>query len=122
MQITEALDELSFSYNWNGKLNCNTFTTIRLKNPNKFTEGKILKVYLNKVLFGFYRIESIKTITLAQINDWIGYLDTGYNAEGCRKIIRDIYKNKPNINTDTAEFYYILLSRTNGPADGNTHE
>lgn len=122
MPTPEALDELYFSYNWNGKLNCNSFTTIRLANENKYQTGKFLKVFLNKQLFGFYRIIAIKTIQLAGINDWMALLDTGYNAKQCRQIIRDMYKNKPNINTETAYFHYILLTKDNGFINEHTQQ
>lgn len=105
------MNELRFSYNWNGKLNCNSFTTIRLKNDQKYFVGQELNVYLGKSLFGFYKIQSVKIIKLNQINDWIAYLDTGYDAEKTKNIVKEMYKNKPSINVETADFHYILLTR-----------
>jgi hypothetical protein len=64
--------ELSFSYNWNGKLNCNCFTTIRLRNDARYQVGAKFIVKLKDVPFGIYEVKGVKVIKLAQINDWIG--------------------------------------------------
>ena len=38
----KVMDErLEFTENWNGKLNCSTFTTMRLHNPQKYCVGAI---------------------------------------------------------------------------------
>ena len=30
------MKEIRFSYNWNNKLNCHSYTTIRIHNPSKY--------------------------------------------------------------------------------------
>lgn len=47
MHNQDELPTIDFSYNWNGKLNCNSFTTIRLANPNKYQIGLDYLVKLN---------------------------------------------------------------------------
>lgn len=37
---------IKFSYNWNQKLNCKAFTTIRIHNDGKYVVGEIYNVYL----------------------------------------------------------------------------
>jgi hypothetical protein len=106
------METLEFSYNWNMKLSCNCFTTIRLHNPARYVEGNVFKVTLNSQIFGIYRVASVKTIQLSQINDWMAYMDTGYDAAKTRDIFRDMYKNK-KIDVETARFDYILLVRAN---------
>ena len=39
-------ERLDFNENWNGKLNCQCFTTIRLHNPIKNCVGAIKQIYL----------------------------------------------------------------------------
>lgn len=102
---------LDFHYNWNGKLSCNSFTTIRLHNPAKYFVGQVFEVRLNKSTFGFYRVHQVKSITLPQISDWIALLDTGYDAEKTREILRGMYRDKPGINIESHPLDYILLLR-----------
>ena len=42
-QTIVKFDTINFSYNWNSKLNCSAFTTIRVKNDKKYRIGKVIK-------------------------------------------------------------------------------
>lgn len=100
---------LSFSYNWNSKLNGKAFTSIRLWNEGKYAEGKEYDVYLNDLYRGRCRLLSIKRIKLDQISEHIARLDTGYSAHECREMIRKMYKNK-NIDWDMQYLAYCLFA------------
>lgn len=99
---------LDFSYNWNNKLNGKYFTTIRLHNPLKYCVGNILKVTLKLQPRGRVKILRVKTMTIDQINDYIACLDTGYQAEECKKFLKGMYKNK-GINWNTQVLDFCLL-------------
>lgn len=38
-------------------------------------------------------------------------MDTGYDAETCKKMLREMYKNKPFINWDVQPLAYVMLKR-----------
>ena len=99
-------DIINFSTNWNNKLDCMAFTTIRLKNSAKYQIGKKYEIHLKNTLKKRARIEDIKTIYFDQINQYIAYIDTGYSLEEVKKILIKMY---PKINVQTQPFYFILL-------------
>jgi hypothetical protein len=85
--------ELPFSYNWNNKLQCGAFTTLRLYNPTKHIVGTQVRISLKGQVVGEGVIAAVKPLLVDQINDFIAYIDTGYNAESCKEIIRKMYGN-----------------------------
>ncbi len=101
--------QINFSYNWNNKLNCNSFTTIRLEDNEKYIIGKLYQILLNKTINSDANIISIKSFYLTQLNDFIAYIDTGYNKEECTKIMKTMYKN---VNFQTKKLSFILLLKT----------
>lgn len=97
---------LNFSYDWNKKLYCNFFTTIRLENPNKYSTGKKYRIFLKNLHIKDAEIVEIKTIKIDKINNFIAGIDTGYNIETCIEIIKKMY---PKSNWNTQKIYFILL-------------
>lgn len=102
-------ERLEFEENFNNKLNCYCFTTIRLHHPVKNAIGAIKQIYLKGVWKGNAKIMNASTITLGQINRTMSKLDTGLLPEECRRLIRNLYKNRPGINWETQPLDYILL-------------
>ena len=100
--------ELNFSYNWNNKLDCKVFTTLRLS--NRFEINNSIKITLNKKEIGYGKIIGKKSFKLKDINDWVAYIDTGYNAEKCKNILKKMYKNK-NINWNEQIIYFYLIEK-----------
>jgi len=105
---TIQTERLEFSTNWNHKLDCDFFTTLRLS--GRFQIGQVVEVWEKKTFRGAYRIVGKKRLAnISQINDWMGYLDTGYNGEKTQEIIRTMY---PKItNWDYQAVYYYLVQR-----------
>lgn len=98
---------IRFSYNWNNKLGCKAFTTLRLNN-GKYEAEKVYDIYLDEKgkdpkYLGKARCVRTKVFVLEQVNDFIAYLDTGYNAQECWNIIRRMYKK------DNPEMVLVLL-------------
>ena len=106
----KVMDErLEFEENYNNKLNCDCFTTIRLHHPVKNAIGAIKHVYLKGVWKGDAKIMYAATIRLDQINRTMSKLDTGLLPEECRRLIKSLYKHRPGINWETQQLDYILL-------------
>ena len=102
------MDTLDFTYNWNNKLDCQAFTTFRLHNPSKYAVGKTFDIYLKKKFVRQAQIIALKTLTLPQVNEFIARLDSGYDLEQFRTLVRTMYQKIPNL--DNQPFDLILLS------------
>jgi len=100
------LGEIKFSYNWNNKLENKAFTTIRIHNPNKYVLGRVYKICLDEKIKGLAILQNKRILNIDQLNDFICYLDTGYNTTEAKKIFQRMYKN---INLQNALFDFCLL-------------
>ena len=103
---------VDFSYNWNNKLQCSSFTSIRLAN-NKYKIGEKYGVRLKGQFKLFFAcVVDKKSLKLKDINEFIAHLDTGYSALECQSIIKKMYKNNRAINWETQELELILFKYT----------
>jgi len=105
------MDDLNFNHNWNGKLNCEFFTTIRLWNEKKYFVGAKFRHLIKEKFKGHVEVVGVKKIYIHQINDWMAWMDTGYSAKTTQDIIRKMYKNRPTINWDSQQLAYVMLKR-----------
>lgn len=89
--MSTDIKQLNFSTNWNNKLNCKAFTTIRPYTASKWFEGEHVQVMLNKKYQFTAKIVAINSMTLEKINEPLARVDTGYSATECKDIIRKMY-------------------------------
>jgi hypothetical protein len=107
-----AINHIRFSYNWNKKLDCKAFTTIRLNNQ-KYKIGEVYEIILeekNKELqyLGTAMIEHIKTIWKSEMDLFTAFLDTGYNANQTKALIDKMYKlNGKDIRVDVILLIWV---------------
>jgi hypothetical protein len=106
------MEKLEFSTNWNNKLDCKCFTTIRLFNQSKHFRGNQFDVFLQKKFKGKAIVLGITIAKLEQLNDYVCYLDTGYNRLETIGILRKIY---PRIDFDKQKICIILLEKIEPP-------
>ena len=74
------MNVIRFCNNWNNKLNCDYFTTIRSELSFKYYLSKINKVFrveLNKRINTYAKLISVRTEVLEEIDELILILDTG---------------------------------------------
>ena len=110
----KVMDErLEFEENFNGKLNCRCFTTIRLHHPVRNAIGAVKQIYLKGIWKGNAKILQASTITLDRINLPMAKLDSGLMPEECRRLIRNLYRNRPGINWEVQQLDYLLLEYIN---------
>lgn len=83
--------KLSFSTNWNHKLYCTCWTTIRLKNDRKYVRGQVYEVYLKDEFLGSAQLIGIRQISRGKINEYISHLDTGYDVPAVQDILGKMY-------------------------------
>lgn len=99
---------ISFSYNWNKKLDCVAFTTIRLYQPVKYIIGEQYEIQLKKEKQFDGVIIDIKKFMLKDLSNFIAYLDTGYPKEKCADIITKMYAK---IDFNTQPLSLILIHK-----------
>lgn len=99
-------DIIRFSYNWNNKLENKAFTTLRIHNPKKYILGNAYQIELEGKIKGMAVLHSKRILSVEQLNDFICYLDTGYNRTEAKNILQRMYKS---INLETALFDFCLL-------------
>lgn len=112
------MDEITFSNNWNHKLDCDCYTTIRLQDDRRFVVGCVYKIFFvkktkngtEKTYLHDAAIGDIRTMTIDKINNFMAYIDTGYDAVQCRNIIQMMYKNS-NLDWNHQKISFILLKK-----------
>ncbi len=105
---------IKYSYNWNNKLNCISWSTIRLRNDKKYQKGDLYENILvdrkqKAVLTKKAKIVNICHFTLDKMTEAMAQLDTGYSLPEAKKIISTMYKNK-NIDFATQHFSFIVFN------------
>lgn len=98
--------DLKFSYNWNHKLDCHAFTTIRIYNPDKHYVGQSVRLLLKDQEMGTGLIHGVNAFYLASLNPFMSYIDTGYSVEETASIIRRMY---PKVNFSTTRMVMLLI-------------
>lgn len=82
---------LNFSYNWNYKLDCKAFTTIRLS--ERFEINDHLNVYFNDKLRCHVRVVGKRLFNILELPELICWLDTGYSKAETIEVLRKMYKD-----------------------------
>jgi len=103
--------KLKFSTNWNNKLNCDYFTTIRLYSE-KFIVGDTYDIVLKSKHLKFAECRGFKVFYIEQINEYIAGLDTGYDVAETKKLIKSMYKNL-NLDWTTQRLVFLLFKTVN---------
>jgi hypothetical protein len=100
------METINFSTNWNQKLTCNAFTTIRLHNPSKYQKGRTYEIRQKDSLVAYATAVDVRSFTIDQLNEWRALLDTGYSAAETRGILEKMYKK---VDWATQKLDVILL-------------
>ncbi len=100
------MNEINFSYNWNRKLCCQCLTTLRLSGKHNLDD--VVMITLKDKERGLAVVVDKQEISLNMITDSLAYIDTGYNADQTKDILKKMYKNK-NVNWDTQVIYFYVL-------------
>jgi len=98
---------LDFSFNWNNKLDCSCFTTIRRHNPEKYKPDVVFEIFLKEQMKGRGYVVRVKTFRLELLDDFEAFLDTGYSSEETLGIIHKMY---PDATLETL-FDLVLIKR-----------
>jgi hypothetical protein len=108
------MKKLEFSYNWNNKLDCRSFSTVRLANPNKYQLLELYEVIQhngkNKPVLkrGIARLQAITPFYLDKVTPGITFLDTNLPKIDFIKLVKTMYKNK-NIDFNKKRMYFLIF-------------
>lgn len=101
-----AIEEIRFAANFNNKLNCISFTTLRPTDKEKYKIGNKYIICCEGRSFKASIID-IKQIKRNQLNEFIARLDTGCSLKDTLGILKSHYPE----STDDSIFDFILLQR-----------
>ena len=105
---------LNFSYNWNNKLNCKSFSTVRIENPSKYVlidEYQIILTTSPKkepVNFGVARLQSINSFYLHQVTPAVSFLDANLPVIDFIELVQKMYKNS-NIDFKKQKISFLVF-------------
>ena len=102
----EKINVIKFSYNWNNKICCKCFTTLRIEDNQKYIIGNKYKITLKEKYIKSVEIIDIRCFKINNIGDYIGYLDTGYSGVETIAIIKKMY---PKVDFSIISLYFILM-------------
>jgi hypothetical protein len=105
--MENKIENLDFSYNWNNKLECNSFSTLRLRNDTKYYAGAKMNIRLKGIDKGTATIVAVSYFALDKINESVARLDTGYSESDCNDFIRKMYKD---IDWNRQQLCFCILS------------
>lgn len=101
-EMRKALQSKSihFSYNWNNKLNCKSFSTVRLWNPKKYQLLDFYEISVEEsaknpiVIKGIARLQAINKFMLHKVTPGISFLDANLTVIDFQQLVQTMYKNK----------------------------
>lgn len=103
-----AEEILKFSTNWNNKLFCPCFTSIRPS--TRWQKGMTVTVTLNgDALYDAFIIDR-RDYRKSQLSEFVARLDTGYSLDEMLEILHKMYPT----STATTPFGLLLLGRVKG--------
>ncbi len=88
------MEKLTFTYNWNNKLQCKAFTTIRRAKPEQYPLDKELEIYLKEEFIKTVRIHDTIPCLLSKLPSYTCFLDTGYCREETLSMFRKMHHVK----------------------------
>lgn len=109
---------MPFSNNWNNKLNCHFFTTLRLYNHNHHYVGNVFSVGsrsssdVHKPILFNVSIRSLTIFYLKDLNDSVAYIDAGMDKICFTAVIKKMYTHY-DIDWNTRKLVLLVLENIN---------
>jgi hypothetical protein len=103
--LRKKLHTIRFSYNWNKKLDCDVFATMRTSTGKNWNPGELALVDLKNQVYGVAEVVSVVPIPFSKITLQVALLDTGYNLAEFQDILIKMY---PETKPDTV-FRWIFF-------------
>lgn len=105
---------IRFTKNWNNKLFCDCFTSIRL-DQDKYQVGIQYDATLTTpdgkaILIKYVTCVTKTVLTIDQITDAMAWVDTGMNADKCRAMIKKMYE-KSVLDWSTQKMAFMVFAK-----------
>ena len=97
---------ISFAQNWNQKLYCDSFTTFRMWNAQKYQVGEVYEITCQTMCFEA-RLLAMETLQLSETTDWMTQLDAGCSKSEFDQLVREMYQGI--IQDFEAQTFVLLL-------------
>jgi len=108
------MEKIEFTYNWNNKLDCRSFSTVRLANSKKYVLLDDYQVYLKTkgngpdIYKGLAKLQHIRRFNLFEVTPDITFLDANLNIFEFQKLLTTMYKNKL-VDFRTQPLYFMIF-------------
>ncbi len=99
------MKRINFAKNWNGKLHCESFSSLRLENIEKNIVGDEYAVWLGERVYSCAVLVSARVLPLSELTEEMAYLDTGLSLKETKELLREFY---PEITEETKMHYLIF--------------
>ncbi len=104
-------ERIEFSKNWNNKLLCNVFSTIR-PSYKKYDVDEVFDIRIDKRFFCYAKVLTSKDITLKEIICSGAHLvDTGLNEKDFLTLMSNMYSKKNWWKGEETEMKIIFLEK-----------
>lgn len=100
------MEEINFTTNWNNKLDCKSFTSMRLHYGDKWKIGTLYQVNLNTHPKCTAMLIDKRILKIIQLNEFICRLDTGYSLNETITILKKMY---PAVNWQIQSIALLLF-------------
>lgn len=101
------METIQFSHNWNGKLGCRYFTTLR-RPDKRYALDRVFMIIPPEGDSFKAMVVDIKQVLLSTMNNFVAAIDTGYMALEAKTMFRKMYSLKED---DDLLLLMLLLRR-----------
>lgn len=108
------MKNLNFSFNWNNKLHCSSFSTIRIFNPEKYVLLDVYEILLksksgkSSEKLGIARLQVITPFLLDNVSPGMCFIDTNLSVIDFISLVQTTYKNK-NIDFRKQKMAFMIF-------------
>lgn len=107
----EVKEKITFSKNWNNKLLCTCFTTIRPQSK-KYDVGDVVDIRIEERFFCYATIISKRVLTLQQvISEGYHFTDTGLHEKEFIELMSTMYSKKSWWKNYNTEMQIVFLEK-----------
>lgn len=99
------MKRINFAKNWNGKLHCEAFSSLRLANAEKYVVGETYEVWLGERVHSGAVLVSARLLPLREMTEEMAYLDTGLSLKETKALLREFYSEI----TEESKMHYLIF-------------
>ena len=104
------MPSINFEKNYNNKLHCVCFTSLRLHNDYNYSVGLNYTIMLKRKNFGVAKLIEKRVLRLDQLNEFIAHIDAGVPLKELISMIKSFYTKK-SIDWNTQQLDLLLFEK-----------